>query len=269
MILRTAVSAVRLAFCGVAMALALGWAMPALAQIATMDRLPETEGPALAELTDGQLARMGFPPTPTDLAARSFDAVFVDFIRETRPGAQGMPGFDIVGRVRAMLDGPEQEPLPCGRRANFVGPDAKRIDSRRMQADGAGDPPFTLSRWVFYAEGCGVVRLLSLFVLDREDGQFRVNVLPVDHSLLDLRLLSEILPEMLKKGQKAAQCKEIELDMARPFGYRRNASPKRLDWSEFWVMAGCGRKAGFRIDMVQQPDGNYRHQIDSVPMFQK
>lgn len=253
----------------VSVACGLAWGMPALAQIATMERLPATEGAALVEMTEAHLTRMGFPPAPTDLAARSFDAVFVDFIRETRPGAQGMPGFDIVGRVRAMLDGPDQEPLPCGRRANFVGPDAKRIDSRRMQADGAGNPPFTLSRWVFYAEGCGVVRLLSLFVLDREDGQFRVNVLPVDHSLLDLRLLSDIMPEMLREGQKATQCKEVELDMARPFGYRRNASPKRLDWSEFWVMAGCGQKAGFRIDMVQQPDGDYRHQIDSVPMFQK
>ncbi len=255
---------------GFALALTCLATQPGQAQIAATAKLPWTQGEALAELTEAQLRGLGFPQAPTDLTPKSFDTVFARFIAETRPGAQGLPGVDIVGRVRSMLAGPELEALPeCGRKPGFVGPEAVRIDLRQVPADGQGNPPFSISRWVFFAEGCGTVRLISLFVLDREDGQFRVNVLPVDHSLIDLRLLSSIMPEMLAEGQKGTDCQEVELEMARPFAYRRAANPARFDWSELWVLSGCGRQAGFRLDLVQQGNGGYRHQVDSVPLFQK
>ena len=249
--------------------LTVSWTGHGNAQAPSLDALPVTEGPALVELTDAMLAELGFPERPETTAPREFDAVFARLLAEVRPGARGMPRFDIGGRLRTMLDAPDLPPLePCGRRAAFVGPDARPVHVAAYPAQDDGRPAHTVSRWVFFAEGCDTVRLVSLWILDAEDGRFRIDPVVQDRSLIGFAALGQILVDLQAAGRAALSCDTLELDQAVPFAYRRPAADARADWSEFWVFAGCGGRAGFRVDLTRDGDGRLVHAIAPVPLGQ-
>ena len=250
--------------------LAAGWTGPTRAQAPALDALPVTEGQDLVELTDAMLAGLGFPDQPTDLTPRDFDTVFARLLAEVRPGARGMPRFDIGGRVRAMLDAPDLPPLePCGRRASFVGPEARPVHVASYPASDDGRPAHTVSRWVFFAEGCGTVRLVSLWILDAEDGRFRVDPVVQDRSLIGFAALGQILVDLQAAGRAALGCDALELERAVPFAYRRPAPEARADWAEFWVFAGCGGRAGFQVALTRDGEGRLTHVIAPVPLGQR
>ena len=141
--------------------------------------------------------------------------------------------------------------------ATFV---PKRVDmaddpAPQFAADGA----MTRGTVVYRAtmQGCAIPLLLTTYV-DAMPGMplhFRVNV--PGTSFADADLQERAIPQALGAARSLlGSCAQVRPIDTRLVGNRPDASGTLVPWSEYWLVAGCGRLVSTKLDFTPDPAAN-------------